>query len=441
MRPEHLEIMMQKDFLHVLSVEDVVSRLLACPPLACETKRLDALPRGSVLAETLLSGEDLPPADRSGMDGYAVQAADLFGASETNPVWLDRIGEIAIDRPPDFTLQSGQCAAIVTGGYLPEGADAVIMVEHTKPFGADVIEMRRSVAPGEYVMRRGEDAKAGHPLLPAGTVLRAQETGLLAALGITEVPVIRRPRVSILSTGDELVAPEATPCPGHIRDVNTLALSAMIRPHAEVTAFGIAPDHLEPLTAALKAALTGNGTPADVVFLSGGSSIGVRDLTLEALQSLGDTEILCHGVALSPGKPLILARCGKTLVWGLPGQVASAQVVMHVLGVPFLRHLAGHSLAASRSGEDNGRGHAFDQRLWASRQAVLSRNIASRQGREDYIRVRLDASTPGTPQAVPVPGLSGLLRTLLDSQGVVRIPARLEGLEAGTPVDVLLFDS
>lgn len=333
---------MQKDFLHVLSVEDVVSRLLACPPLACETKRLDALPEG-VLAETLLSGEDLPPADRSGMDGYAVQAADLFGASETNPVWLDRIGEIAIDRPPDFTLQSGQCAAIVTGGYLPEGADAVIMVEHTKPFGADVIEMRRSVAPGEYVMQRGEDAKAGHPLLPAGTVLRAQETGLLAALGITEVPVIRRPRVSILSTGDELVAPEATPCPGHIRDVNTLALSAMIRPHAEVTAFGIAPDRLEPLTAALKAALTGDGTPADVVFLSGGSSIGVRDLTLEALQSLGDTEILCHGVALSPGKPLILARCGKTLVWGLPGQVASAQVVMHVLGVPFLRHLAGHS--------------------------------------------------------------------------------------------------
>ena len=329
----------------------------------------------------------------------------------------------------------------MTGGYLPEGADAVIMVEHTKPFGADVIEMRRSVAPGEYVMRRGEDAKAGHPLLPAGTVLRAQETGLLAALGITEVPVIRRPRVSILSTGDELVAPEATPCPGHIRDVNTLALSAMIRPHAEVTAFGIAPDRLEPLTAALKAALTGDGTPADVVFLSGGSSIGVRDLTLEALQSLGDTEILCHGVALSPGKPLILARCGKTLVWGLPGQVASAQVVMHVLGVPFLRHLAGHSLAASRSGGDNGRGHAFDQRLWASRQAVLSRNIASRQGREDYIRVRLDASTPGMPQAVPVPGLSGLLRTLLDSQGVVCIPARLEGLEAGTPVDVLLFDS
>lgn len=157
---------------------------------------------------------------------------------------LTASGEIAIDRPPNFTLQSGQCAAIVTGGYLPEGADAVIMVEHTKPFGAGVIEMRRSVAPGEYVMQKGDDAQEGTPLLERGTKLRAQEIGLLAALGITEVPVIRRPRVSILSTGDELVSPEQTPRPGQIRDVNTLALSAMLRPVADVSTFGIAPDRL-----------------------------------------------------------------------------------------------------------------------------------------------------------------------------------------------------
>lgn len=154
-------------------------------------------------------------------------------------------------------------------------------------------------------MQKGDDAQEGTPLLERGTKLRAQEIGLLAALGITEVPVIRRPRVSILSTGDELVSPEQTPRPGQIRDVNTLALSAMLRPVADVSTFGIAPDRLGPLTASLKAALAGeNGLSADVVFLSGGSSIGVRDLTLEALQSLGDTEILCHGVALSPGKPV-----------------------------------------------------------------------------------------------------------------------------------------
>ena len=434
---------MQKDFLHVLPVEEVISRLLDVSPLPQESKRLDKLSGGPILAETIMATDTLPPANRSGMDGYAVQASDLFGASEANPVWLDCVGEIAIDRPPNFTLQSGQCAAIVTGGYLPEGADAVIMVEHTKPFGAGVIEMRRSVAPGEYVMQKGDDAQEGTPLLERGTKLRAKEIGLLAALGITEVPVIRRPRVSILSTGDELVSPEQTPRPGQIRDVNTLALSAMLRPVADVSTFGIAPDRLGPLTASLKAALAGeNGLPADVVFLSGGSSIGVRDLTLEALQSLGDTEILCHGVALSPGKPLILARCGQTLVWGLPGQVASAQVVMHVLGVPFLRHLAGHSLMAQFFGQGNFRyGHAFDQTFWPSRQAILSRNIASRQGREDYIRVRLEHQANGLPRAVPVPGLSGLLRTLLDSEGLVRISARIEGLEAGTPVDVLLFES
>lgn len=435
---------MYKDFLNVLAVEDVISRLLDFAPLPAERRALGALAAGSVLAETLIAPEDLPPANRSGMDGYAVRAADLFGASESNPVWLDCVGEIAIDRPPSFTLEAGQCAAIVTGGHMPEGADAVIMVEHTKPFGAGVIEMRRSVAPGEYVMLRGEDAAAGQPLLTAGTVLRAQEIGLLAAVGMTEIPVIRRPRVSLLSTGDELVPPEARPRPGQIRDVNTSALAAMIAPHAEVTAFGIAPDRLEPLKAALAEALRGkDGTPADAVFLSGGSSVGVRDLTLEALQSLGDTEILCHGVALSPGKPLILARCGQTLVWGLPGQVASAQVVMLILGLPFLRHLAGHSLAALNGGKAQGAdGTAFDQRRWPSRPAVLSRNIASRQGREDYVRVRLDIpdGPGGLPRAVPVPGLSGLLRTLLDAEGVIRIPARLEGLEAGTPVEALLFD-
>lgn len=433
---------MQKDFLHVLPVEEVISRLLDVPPLPQMTKPLDTVAVGSIIAETVMATETLPPANRSGMDGYAVQASDLFGASEANPVWLDCIGEIAIDRPPHFTLQSGQCAAIVTGGYLPEGADAVIMVEHTKPFGSGVIEMRRSVAPGEYVMLKGDDAQEGTPLLERGTKLRAQEIGLLAALGITDVPVIRRPKVSVLSTGDELVSPGQKPRPGQIRDVNTLALSAMLRTVADVSTFGIAPDRLEPLTESLRAALAGeNGIPADAVFLSGGSSIGVRDLTLEALQSLGDTEILCHGVALSPGKPLILACCGQTLVWGLPGQVASAQVVMHILGIPFLRHLAGHSLMAQFSRQQAPRcGHAFDQKLWPSRQAILSRNIASRQGREDYIRVKLDYQANGLPHAIPVPGLSGLLRTLLDSEGLVRIPARAEGLEAGTPVDVLLFE-
>lgn len=465
---------MQKDFLNVLSVEEIVNRLLAFPPLGMREYTLDSLAgtfgtpskdsisetrelfasdaffsNGSVLAQDIISPETLPPANRSGMDGYAVQAEDLFGASENNPVWLDCVGDIAIDRPADFTLQPGQCASIVTGGHLPEGANAVIMIEHTRPFGAGVIEMRRSVAPGEDVMQKGDDARAGTVALHTGTLLRPQEIGLLAALGITRVPVFRRPEVAILSTGDELVSPHATPRPGQIRDVNSLALSAMTSRIASVSGYGIVPDNAPALAAVLRSALAGkNGQPADVVFLSGGSSIGVRDLTLDVLQSLENAEIFCHGAALSPGKPLILARCGTSVIWGLPGQVTSAQVVMFILGLPFLRHLSGYSFRQLseempfRSDDDRNRtSHAFDQSRWPSVQAVLTRNIASRQGREDYIRVRLESPTHTDERlrAVPVPGLSGLLRTLIDAQGVVRIPARLEGLEAGTPVNVLLF--
>ena len=430
--------MSHKNFLNVLSMEELTTRLTGFPPLESLTGNAalslcalcpdDVAAVGHVLAQDVVSPENLPPADRSGMDGYAVRAVDLFGASESNPVWLDRVGTISIDTPPDFGIQSGQCAAIVTGGFLPQGADAVIMVEHTSEFGAGVIEMRRSVAPGEYVLRKGDDAEAGKTALTAGTFLRPQEIGLLAGLGVTRVPVFRRPRVTVLSTGDELIPPDHRPSPGQIRDVNGPALTAMLRRGGyEAQSGGIIPDSLEALSGTLKNALRSDRKP-DVIFLSGGSSVGVRDFTLEALASLDDADIFCQGVALSPGKPLIVARCGSSFIWGLPGQVTSAQIVMLVLGLPFLRHLSGCA-------------GAFVQKRWPSRPALLTRNTASRQGREDYVRVRLEPpSEPGMPlRAVPVPGLSGLLRTLLDSDGVIRIPASLEGLEAGTPVDVLLF--
>lgn len=417
-------------FLTVLSVNEVVARLSAVPARAdcAETVPL-AGAELRVLARDILSGCDVPPADRAGMDGYALQAADTFGAGESNPAWLDCVGHVAIDQPADFTVQPGQCAGIVTGAHMPPGADAVVMVEYTREFGADVIEFRRSVAPGEYVMLRGEDAAEGCPALAAGTVLRAQEIGLLAATGHAQAPVFPRPRVHILSTGDELVPADATPAAGQIRDVNSHALACMARTAgAEPRLCGIVPDNLDTLVAALQQSLA--ETP-DVIMLSGGSSVGTRDLTLSALHALCvPCEIFCHGVAVSPGKPLILANVqrpdGQTLIWGLPGQVASAQVVMTVLGAPFLRHLAGHP-------------NAFDQSRWPSRRAVLSRNIASRQGREDYVRVRLDWNAGGLPSAVPMPGLSGLLRTLINAHGLLRIPAELEGLEAGREVEILLL--
>lgn len=429
---------MPQDFFVVLSVAEVTRRLKSFAPLPVERATLED-PRGlegRVLAADVIAREDVPLTSRSGMDGYAVQAADVFGASEGNPVYLNHAGRIAVDRPADFSVAPGQCAAIVTGGPLPEGADAVVMVEHSRELTARshaqnggqeeiLVEIRRPVAPGAHVLRRGDDARQGCPALRAGTPLRPQEIGLLAACGARQVTVRARPRVGILSTGDEVIPVSADPRPGQVRDVNSHALAAICREAgAEPRLLGIVPDNLETIAAALRE----NLAQVDVLLLSGGSSVGARDFTIAALERLPGAEVFCHGVALSPGKPLILARVGGKCVWGLPGQVASAQVVMFVLGAPFLRHLAGHA-------------GAFDQSLRPARKAVLSRNMASKQGREDYLRVRLEAPAEGhdLPLAVPVPGLSGLLRTLLEAQGLVRIDANLEGLEKGSVVDVLLL--
>ncbi|MDD2965949.1 MAG: molybdopterin molybdotransferase MoeA [Desulfovibrionaceae bacterium] len=418
---------MQKDFFCVRSLEEVTAYLQASQPLAAQMLSLEALATGGqrpVLAYDVLAQEDLPMASRSGMDGYAVQAQDTFGAGEANPAYLECVGQVHIEKPAAFSLQRGQCAAIVTGGCLPEGADAVVMVEHTLDMGANCIEIRKAVPPREHVMLRGEDALAGHCALAAGTVLRPQEVGLLAALGMTTVAVHRAPRVAILSTGDELVPPAQCPRVGQVRDVNSFTLAAMVQAAGgQAHCLGIVNDDCASLEAALRKAVH----EADVVLLSGGSSIGVRDCTLAALQALPEAELFCHGVALSPGKPLILARVAGKSVWGLPGQVTSAQVVMTVLGQPFLRRLQGYATP-------------FDRTLWRQCPAVLTRNVASKQGREDFVRVALTLDEAGQWQARPVLGKSGLLRTLVQAQGLVHIPASYEGLEGGSAVKVLLFE-
>ncbi len=424
-------------FFNVLSVEAFTDLLRAFPPLGAESVDLHHAD-GRVLAADVIAAEDLPLTNRAGMDGYAVRAADLFGTTETNPAYLECDGRVDIEHPAAFAVAPGRCAAIVTGGVMPEGTDAVIMVEHTHELGAGTIEMRRAVAPGENMMLRGEDAVAGMPALTTGTRLRPQEVGMLAAVGATAVRVHRMPRVVIISTGDELVAPDATPRPGQVRDVNSHTLAALVRrAGCEARCLGIVPDELDALEAALRKGLR----DAEVVLLSGGSSVGVRDLTVAALSRIEGAELLAHGVAISPGKPTILARvrgedgdgggCCRA-VWGLPGQVTSAQVVMFVLGVPFLHHLSGRT-------------DAFDRSLWPARRVRLARNVASRQGREDWVRVRIEstdhsgAEDGGPPSAVPLLGKSGLLRTLTGAHALVRIPARAEGLVAGSEHDAYLI--
>jgi molybdopterin molybdotransferase len=411
---------MKKDFFQVVSVSEFTGLLQALASLT-DTEEIPLNQAiGRIPARSYQAAEDLPAFDRSSMDGYALMARDSFGASEINPVYLKLTGDVGIEALPEAGLESGQCMSIVTGAGLPQGADSVVMVEHTDEFGPDEIEVRKAVAPGENVMHTGEDVARGETLVQQGIRLKPQHLGLLAALGIQRVQAVRQPLVGIVSTGDELVAPGQDPGPGQIRDVNSTTLEAMTRqfggrPHS----YGIVRDDAAELRSALSRAVQ----ECDLVFISGGSSIGTRDLTLECLQEQG--EVLAHGVAMSPGKPTILARVGATPVLGLPGQVTSAQVVVQILAGPCIAHLAGQ-------------GSAFSLADRPHLAAILERNLPSKQGREDYVRVRCRQDGE-TLVASPLFGKSGLLRTLVQAQGLVRIPAESEGLLQGREVRVLLI--
>lgn len=455
---------MKEFFFNVISVRECQEILSSFPRLgSAEIDFNKAL--GRYLAEDIFSPENLPAADRASMDGYAVRAAEVFGANEGNPAYLEQSASIEIGEIPDFALEPGHCAAIVTGGYLPVGADAVVMVEHTQNLGAGTIEIRRSLAPHDNVMLRGEDAAEGQLVLPRGSLLRAQEIGFLAALGVVRPQVYHAPKVAVISTGDELVPAAGTQLAatgadknqkGKIRDVNSPALAALINGanHSGMQAdcLGIVPDQMAALSDAVNKALPNY----DVVLLSGGSSVGTRDYTVEVLSALPGAQIVVQGVAMSPGKPLIVAKVetaqGIKAVIGLPGQVTSAQVVMHVLILPFLRHLSGmgassaSALAAEATPstvavpENTRLSDAFSDAARLTRPALLSRNLASRQGREDYIRVRLEQSGNNElPLAHPIQGKSGLVRTMVEAHGLLRIPADLEGFVAGSQHEIILL--
>jgi molybdopterin molybdotransferase len=307
---------------------------------------------------------------------------------------------------------------------LPEGADAVVMIEYTAEHPDGTLEVRRPVAPGENVLQPGEDVARGEALFAAGRRLRPQEIGLLAALGVTPVLAYQKPRVAIISSGDEIVPLNGHPEPGQVRDSNAFLAAAQVAGWGGCPLrLGIVPDDFAALQQALAAALVG----ADLILISGGSSVGTRDLSLSAIQALPGAEVLVHGVALRPGKPTILASLGENgtkPLLGLPGHPASAAVVMEVLARPLLMRLAGVS-SQSRWGQ--------------STLARLSRNLAGASGREDYVRVRLRQENE-TVWADPVLGPSGLLSPLVKSDGLVMIPLGVEGLFKEEKVTVQLFD-
>jgi len=374
-----------------------------------------------ILAEDMVASENIPAFRRATMDGYAVNATATYGASDANPALLFIKETIGMGEIPQEKIGFQEASKIATGGMLPEGADSVVMIEYTDAIDSHTIEVFKSVAPLQHVIDIGEDIKINSLQCKKGQVIRAQDLGCLAALGFQELCVYQKPRVAIISTGDEIVPISQSPSMGEIRDINRYTLSAQILQNGGIPVFiANVPDNFNDLCAACEKALA----IADMVLISGGSSVGMRDYTVDTIQNFDQAEILAHGVSIQPGKPTILARLSNIPIWGLPGHVTSAMIVFHILVRPFLRHLAGELNPPFYS--------------QPSISARLTRNIASAQGREEYVRVRLEQSSDGT-LATPVQGKSGLIRTMVHADGLVVIPENDEGLDAGSMVNVFLI--
>jgi len=412
-----------KGFFQLISSVEFIELFERFHPLNTETIPLaDCASR--ILAEDVTAPEQLPPFSRSTMDGFAVRARDTFGCSESEPALLNIVGEIAMGTSGrDIALRPGQTSRIWTGGELAAKSDAVVMVEYSHLLDEHTVEIFRPVAPGENVIRAGEDTEQGQMVLARGRRLRPQDVGVLAGLGITSVTVYRRPLVAILSTGDELVSPDQQPGPGQIRDINSTTLAALVEESGGIAnRIGIINDDFDTMFTACRDALS----KADMVLLSGGSSVGQRDFTLQVLEHLQNSEVLAHGVAIRPGKPTILARTGNKALFGLPGHVASAMVVYYLFVLPLLHRFGGMTA---------------DQGLLPI-PAITGEQIPSAIGREEYVRVELVRPADGSPPvALPIYGRSGLLTPLVKADGLLVIDRDSEGLDKGAAAKVLLFPS
>jgi len=425
-RPESAfcDALAQEQVLPVLSREEAVRRFeAALAPAPVGSERVDlAGALGRVLAETVTAPIDVPPFDRSAVDGFAVRAADLAGAGETAPVSLRLNREvIACGVAPGIVVAPGTATVIATGGPIPRGADAVVMVEHTDPEEGGPeprIAVRRAGAPGQFIGFAGSDIAQGETLLRRGTLIGSREIGMLAACGVAEVEVFRKPRVGVLSTGDELVAPGQPLSPAAIYDSNgPIVAAAVAEEGGEPVAYGAVPDEAEALSAAIRHA----HAECDVVILSGGTSKGAGDLTYRLVADLGPPGIVAHGVALKPGKPLLLAVCDGKPVVVLPGFPTSAMFTFHDMVAPTIRRMAG--LPARRAAEI---------------QATLPMRVPSELGRTEFVMVSLVQREEGYA-AYPIGKGSGSVTAFSQADGFVTIEALADSAPAGAEMPVTLF--
>lgn len=391
------------------------ARAFTPTPLSAErVPLLDALRR--VLAAEIRAQTDLPAFARSTVDGFAVRAEDTNGASTGGPVSLALVGEVFMGERVAFRVGDGQAARIPTGGALPQGADAVVMQEYAVRRDGDVT-VERPAQVGENVVPRGADVRAGDVILRPGRRLRPQDLGLLAGLGHPEVTVFRRPHVGVIVTGDELVPPGQVPQGSQIQDMNTYTLSGLIEESAGVAQpHGIVRDNLAVLVDKARTALA----TSDALILSGGSSVGEKDVVADAIAALGAPGIVVHGVAIRPGKPTILAVANGKPVFGLPGNVVSAMVIFHEFVRPVVEGLAG----------------LREERPQPTVRARLGARLAAGE-REDHVRVVL-AERGGAWWATPVPGGSAIMSSMVRAHGIVIVPIRTT-LDEGSEVEVNLL--
>jgi molybdopterin molybdotransferase len=404
-----------REFFRTLPVAEALSGFRPPPLTRTETVPRDQA-RRRVPSAPVVSSTALPGFARSTVDGYAVRAADTYGSGDGLPTYLELAGAVRMGSAADVVVRPGSAVQIPTGAAIPSQADAVVMVEHTQLTTPGLVEVTRPVAVGDGIVRSDEDVAIGDVVAPAGRPLRAQDLGLLAAVGVSAVPVLARPRVAIVSTGDEVVPPStAQLAVGQVRDATASALAALVEdaggePHLR----GIVPDDVGALTRTLASAVT----DCDLVVVSAGSSVGARDETTSAVTALPESSVFCHGLAVKPGKPTLLAECSGVPVVGLPGNPLSALVVFRLVGMPLVRGLAGITSPPREP----------------TVQASLSRSVASAGGRLDVVQVRLDGE-----HATPLFGHSALLSLLTHADGYVVVPEAATGLDEGASVTVALY--